>query len=64
MSKHKCNICGATSSSEWYTCVVCGEELCDECAIECDKCGGMYCINKCGDDFYGPEKYHFCNNCK
>jgi len=60
----KCEICEATSSSEWENCVVCGALLCDECGIECDGCNNIYCIGKCGEDYKDEEHFHFCFKCK
>lgn len=64
MAKNKCTICGATSSTDWEECCVCGDLLCDDCGIECEKCGKFYCIGKCGDDYVDEYEYNFCFNCK
>ena len=63
-AEKKCHLCGATSSTQWDKCVVCGEVLCDECAIECDTCHNFYCMAKCGTDFIDEEEYKYCFNCK
>ena len=62
----KCSICKSTSSREWYKCVVCGSDLCEECAVKCDKCGKYYCIiGECGDEYIDEvTDYHFCFRCK
>jgi len=64
MVKNKCSICGSTKSIEWHKCVVCGNLICDDCGIECDKCKGRYCIGKCGDDYIDEYTYRFCYKCK
>ncbi|MHA1793681.1 MAG: hypothetical protein ACTSVI_13630 [Promethearchaeota archaeon] len=63
-NKRKCSTCGATESGAWYKCVVCGSWICDQCGVECDGCGGMYCIDKCGTDYIDETSYHVCFNCK
>ncbi|MBD3187138.1 hypothetical protein GF325_09940 [Candidatus Bathyarchaeota archaeon] len=61
----RCKICGATSSSGGFeTCCVCNSTICDQCAVKCDGCKNLYCINKCGTDFLDEESYHHCFNCK
>ena len=66
MNVVKCDICKATSSREWHTCVVCGSDLCEECAVQCDKCRKFYCIGgECGDDYQDEAiDYNFCYKCK
>ncbi|MHA1679461.1 MAG: hypothetical protein ACTSUE_00480 [Promethearchaeota archaeon] len=59
-----CNACGATVSSGWEICSVCGNDVCDQCAVECDGCKGIYCVGKCGTDYIDEESHAHCYNCK
>ena len=66
MSKLRCSQCGSTISREWHVCVVCGSDLCEECAVQCDKCKKFYCLGvECGDDYLDEvTDYNFCYKCK
>lgn len=64
MPKNICSICKATKSLEWHKCTVCGEILCEDCGILCDKCKKYYCIDKCGDDYIDEYRFRFCHKCK
>ena len=62
-----CKLCGNVESNEWYKCIICGADLCDECIIDCDKCQGVYCNDDgdCGDFVFDDEsEINYCKNCK
>ena len=48
-----CELCGAPSWSAatlFYTCVVCGKNICEKCAAQCSDCGEMVCNLPCWID--------------
>ena len=44
MPKNKiCQNCGENSNENFYDCIVCINELCDNCVNICRKCGQTLC---------------------
>lgn len=62
-----CKLCKNENSNEWYTCKICGADLCDECLVDCDACEGPYCNDdgNCGDFVFDDEsEINYCKECK